>query len=329
MQESLVVALKIVAMFIVIALGYGCRRRNVIDAPSTGVLSRLCTDVTLPALIFLQMVETVDADSLRVSWSVPLLAIVGMSLGFVLGWATWRLCATRSQAPVFIFASGISNWIYLPLPIVDQLYGKEGLQILFLCNIGIQVLFWTVGVAILHGGHLDAKSLKNLASNPGLIAAVLGIIVASFKGPAMMEMAARQPMHSAILIGADAMRLLGQATIPISLIVTGAQIAAAAMVQRTSPRPIAGVMANRLILAPLAGIAFLCAFHAVFPALPSSALLVIALILLMPVSVTSTVLAERMNQDTALAAQSVLYTTLASVFTVPLLFVLARYVLDT
>jgi predicted permease len=61
--------------------------------------------------------------------------------------------------------------------------------------------------------------------------------------------------------------------------------------------------------------------------LPREALFVIAIVVVMPVSVTSTVITEKMNQDTALAAQAVLYSTLCSLVTVPLMVMLARSIL--
>ena len=111
MSEALLVCLKIVAMFLVMAVGYFCRRRGPMDAQTTSSLSRLCTDVTLPALIFMQMIETVDVSAVRVGWPIPLLASVGICSGFATGWITWRLFAKRSQAPVFIFASGMSKYV--------------------------------------------------------------------------------------------------------------------------------------------------------------------------------------------------------------------------
>ena len=225
MSEALVVALKIIAMFLVMTVGYFSRRKGLLDAQSTPVISRFITDVTLPALILLQMVETVDMHSLKVGWTIPLLAVGGTCIGFLLGLASWRLFAVRSQAPVFIFTSGISNWVYLPLPIVASLYGQDGMQTLFLCTLGIQTLFWSLGVAILHGGRLDSSALKHLATNPGLIATVLGILIAlgrGFAGDGFTDTLAAQPFRSALEVIGDGLRLLGQATIPISLIVTGA-----------------------------------------------------------------------------------------------------------
>ena len=330
MSDALVVGLKTAAMFLVITVGYFCRRRGMIDAQSTSVMSRICTDIMLPPLIFMQMVETVDLATLRVGWVIPLLASAGICLGFAIGWASWRMFANRQQAPVFIFTSGISNWVYLPLPIVSALYGKEGIQTLFLCNLGLQILFWTVGVAILHGGRLDSKAIKHLATNPGLIATVGGIaftVIRGLTGHAFADFASYQPARSAVEIAADGMRLLGQATIPVSLIVTGAQIAAATMVQSRRTRPLLGIIINRLAITPILCILLLSVFAKFFPVLQPSQLMVIALILIMPVSVTSTVLTEKMNQDTALAAQAVLYTTLISILTVPPIFMLAKALL--
>lgn len=331
MSPELLVALKIIAMFVVMAVGYFSRRGGLLNATTTPVLSRFCTDVTLPALIFLQMVETVDLQSLKVGWTVPILATIGTCLGFMAGWSLWRAFASRTQAPVFIFASGISNWVYLPLPIVSAIYGSTGLQTLFLCNLGIQVLFWTLGVAILHGGRLDSAAVRHLATNPGLIATILGIVFAVLRGLTgdFGGVTAHQPVTSIVNISADSLRLLGQATIPVSLIVTGAQIAAAQLVQNRAGKAILGVVVTRLLIAPLLCIAMLWGFDSLFPVLTDAQLLVVAVILMMPVSVTSTVLTEKMNQDTAFAAQAVLYTTLASIGTVPLLYKLARMILTS
>ena len=177
-SEPLILGLKIVAMFLVMAVGFFSRRRELITADSTVVLARLCTDITLPPLIFMQMVRTVDLASLRVNWVLPLLAIAGISLGCLIGWINWRLFARRPQAPVYIFASGMSNWIYLPLPIIQAIYGTRGLQALFLCNLGLQPLFWSMGIAILHGGKIDTQALRRIVTNPGLIATIAGIVFA-------------------------------------------------------------------------------------------------------------------------------------------------------
>lgn len=331
MPQTLLVTLKIITMSVVILVGWLCRRRGMISAETTSTLARFTTDVTLPTLIFFQMVDTVDLATLKTGWMVPVLACVVIALGNLVGWACWRLFATRAQAPVFILVCGISNWIYLCLPIAEGLYGKEGLKNLFLANVGIQILFWTLGVAILHGGRIDARSLRRLITNPGLIATFAGIALAlghqAIAAP-LAYASGHQPWSSVLTILSDSLRMVGSLTIPLSLVVTGAQIADGAMLQRRQIRPVAGVILIRLILVPLlviAAVALLAHHTTLVPTIPLMMLVVIGI---MPVAVSTAVLTDRFNQDTVLASQSILWTTAFSIATVPVLFFLARKLIE-
>ena len=330
MPPTLLVTLKIVTMSVVILIGWLCRRRGMISGETTSTLARFTTDITLPTLIFFQMIDTVDLQSLKDGWMVPLLGMAVITLGHVVGWACWRLFARREQAPVFILVCGLSNWIYLCLPIAQGLYGKEGLKNLFLANVGIQVLFWTLGVAILHGGRLDRNSIRRLATNPGLIATFLGIALALFHqtiATPLAYAAGHQPWSSIQTVLSDSLRMVGSLTIPLSLVVTGAQIAGAAMLQARQLKPVAGVVLIRLIVVPLlivSAVALLAAHTTILP-IP---LMILVLIGIMPVAVSTAVLADRFNQDTVLAAQSILWTTILSILTVPLLFELARRLIE-
>ena len=70
-----VVFLKIAAMFLVIVGGWLARRRGFLAADFTATLSRLVVDVAFPALVFTQMLRTVDAAALREGWMAPLRAV--------------------------------------------------------------------------------------------------------------------------------------------------------------------------------------------------------------------------------------------------------------
>lgn len=331
MSQTLLVTLKIITMSVIILVGWLCRRRGMISAETTSTLARFTTDVTLPTLIFFQMIDTVDLQGIKSGWPVPLLAGAVITLGHIVGWACWRLFARREQAPVFILVCGLSNWIYLCLPIAEGLYGKEGLKNLFLANAGIQVLFWTLGVAILHGGHLDRNSIRRLATNPGLIATFLGILLAlchhAIATP-LAYAAAHQPWSSIQTVLSDSLRMVGSLTIPLSLVVTGAQIAGAAMLHTRQHKAVAGVVLIRLIVVPLMIVGAIALLAAHSPFQTSVPLMILVVIGMMPVSVTTAVLADRFKQDTALAAQSILWTTILSILTVPLLFELARRLIE-
>jgi predicted permease len=333
--QAQLVSAKIAAMLLIIAVGWLCRRGRLFSAETTSAMARFTTDITLPILIFFQMVDTVDVSTLRSGWLVPVLACVVIAAGNLVGWLLWRMFASREQAPVFILVSGVSNWIYLCLPIAEGLYGKDGLRNLFLANVGVQLLFWTLGVAILHGGRLDTRAMRNLIRNPGLIATFVGITVAlAWKSaglPAPAEAAqeahwATRSFYGGLAMIAEAMRLIGSVTIPLSLVVTGAQIAGATLLQNRPVRALAGVVLVRLVIVPPLVVGLL-ALVGPTTGLSPVALMVLAIIGMMPVSVTTAVLADRFGEDTSLAAQAILWTTLLSIVTVTPLFALARWML--
>ena len=60
-----VVVIKIAAMFLVIVVGWLARKRGFLADEFTAILSRLVVDVAFPALVFTQMLRTVDAAALR------------------------------------------------------------------------------------------------------------------------------------------------------------------------------------------------------------------------------------------------------------------------
>ena len=57
-----VVLLKIAAMFLVIVVGWLARRRGFLADEVTATLSRLVVDVAFPALVFTQMLRTLNVN---------------------------------------------------------------------------------------------------------------------------------------------------------------------------------------------------------------------------------------------------------------------------
>lgn len=312
MSPTFVVIAKIASMFLVIGAGWIIRRRRIIDEHTTPILSRLTTDVALPCLIFQQMLATVDRTMLLNNLATILAAMGVIIFAQLVGWAGWRLFATKKQAPTFIFCVATNNWVFLPLPIIQVLYGSEGVALLLLCNAGIQLLLWTVLVAILQGGRIDRSSLTNLIKNPGFLATIAGMAIAALP---------QQPGGTAISVTLEAMEMIGSLTIPLSLLVTGAQLGALRPSGSHPPlKALSGIFILRLLIAPLLtlGLIYLAALAGwQLPPLPQA---IVFLTATMPVAISCSILAERFNQDTRLAAQSIFYTTLGSIVTVPILF---------
>ena len=312
MPASAVVVIKIAAMFLVMVLGYAARRRDRIDAATTALLGALTADVCLPALTFGQLLATVDAARLRAGFLVPVLGALVILLGQLLGSLLRRFFATEAQAATFVFVAAMANWIYLPLPIVQALHGAAGVESLLLTNVGAQVVLWTAGIAVLRGGSLDRGAFAALAKNPGLLATAAGIaaaLVLPKEAPAVLAYPGK-----ALL---EAINLVGSLTVPLSLLVTGAQLGAVRISARPSPAAL-GVTLIRLLIAPAVTIALAFAAKRAGLPLPSPATEITVLVAGMPVAVSCGILTARYRQDTGLAAETIFVSTLGSIVTVPI-----------
>lgn len=322
MADARLVLIKIAAMFVVILAGWLARRRGFLGPEAGATLSRIVVDLAFPALVFSQMVRTVDATVLRQDWLLPLLPVALVLVAWLAGLAVAPLVCSRPQRNTVLFLIASPNWVFLPLPIAEALYGGDGVRLVLLCNVGAQLALWSIGVWILHGDLRQA--LRGLAANIGLWATVGGmaaaLVLPGLRGLADLRgsSASLPGTFGAALL--DAVAMVGSLTIPLSLLAIGAQLGAVPVALRRLPAALWGVVAGRLLLAPLAtlGLGLLLARAGL--RLPETTRMVVVLVASMPVAIVCSAMAERYGGDAELAAQSVFLTTLASLVTVPGLF---------
>ena len=94
-------------------------------------------------------------------------------IAYFVGLLVSPMFSNKTQRNTFVFLVAIPNWVFLPLPIAQALYGDTGVRTVLLCNAGAQLVLWSFGVWILHGSIRQAA--KNLLTNIGLWATALGI----------------------------------------------------------------------------------------------------------------------------------------------------------
>ncbi|HEU5397388.1 MAG TPA: AEC family transporter, partial [Verrucomicrobiae bacterium] len=292
----------------------------------TATLSVLVVDVAFPALVFTQMLRTVDADALRREWFAPLLCGMLIIIAYFVGLLLAPLFSSKSQRNTFLFLVAIPNWIFLPLPIVQALYGDSGIRTVLLCNVGAQIVLWSFGVWILHGAMRQA--VKNLYTNVGLWATAVGVIVALlFPAARNLETLSPAAASPALLVpGAivQALAMVGSLTIPMSLLAIGAQLGELTIAVHRFPKILWGVLLSRLVVAPLVTVALGIGLMHLGARVPGETRMIIFLIATMPVAISCSVMTERFSGDTTLAAESIFYSTFFSLLTVPAIFVLIQ-----
>ena len=328
MSESLAVLLKTAAMFLVILLGWIARRRGYLSGETGTSLGRLVVDLAYPALVLTQIPKTLDPQALRMEWYVPLLGAAVLAVSALAGTALRPLCAKTYEGPTFVFLIATPNWIYLPLPIAEVLYGAAGVRTVILFNVGFQITFWTLNVWIIRGRRFDMRALRELLLNPGLLATLAGVALALWLPS--LQTAQAHPQTSSIgmlslSVVFQALDILGSLTIPLSLVVTGAQLSSLPVSSlRVPSRDLAGVVLARLLVAPVLFALAIRLAHVAGWAIPDVPRRVAFLIAAMPVAVSASVFMERFQGDVALGARSILFSTLWSLLSVPAAFWLFR-----
>jgi malate permease and related proteins len=166
----------ITPIFALIAVGSIARFAGWLTPETDAGLLKLVVNILYPALIFKNVLGNAAlADSRNVFWP-PLVGFVTMAGGILLAWWIGRSLGFSKGKGLrtFAFAVGIFNYGYIPIPLMESLFGRESLGVLLVHNVGCEVAIWTVGVLVLSGLSLR-DGWKRLISGPVIALAAAGL----------------------------------------------------------------------------------------------------------------------------------------------------------
>ena len=297
------------AVFGAVFIGLVARKREWLTQEADASLLRVIINVLLPCLIFRVVAGN---EHLRQAEHVVLPPLVGfgsVALGCLTGYAFARVLGakigldTAAKQRTFALCVGMYNFGYIPIPLVEMLFGQGTLGLLFVHNTGVEAALWTVGLLTLTGG-LRAGWWKHLL-NPPLVAIAVGLLF-NFTGAS-----AYVPGFASQII-----LWLGQAAIPVGLVLVGATIGDAleGATGGLGLSTISAALALRLALLP-------ALFLTVAWALPTDLLplkQIITVQAAMPAAVFPIILVKHYGGDSSTALRVALGTSALSLLTTPL-----------
>jgi len=291
----------IIEMFCMFGVGALAMRLKFIEKDDLSKLGRLVIDIMLPMLAFSSITSTFVPSQFNELWMLPVLGFGLMFTGGLLGFVFRYGMRNRKDERMITFHHfcAINNYVFLPLIILQSLWGPKYVALLLIMNIGSTLGFWTVGVGILSGGCIK-RTLKNIFS-PVLIAVVLALAFCFLKIP-VPELAA------------NVFSKIGGAAVPLMLIIIGAAIWNSAHHLLKNKWDIVYLALVRLIMIPL----ILVYILKLLP-LPIEVHRVVFVVSIMPVSSGAVVFMRRFGGNPDLAAQAAVVTTLLSIITIPLM----------
>lgn len=295
--------LVILPVFAMIAIGAGLRYVRWITEEGENSLFNLVIKVAMPCLIF----ESVAANpALHETGNLILPPLLGFSLtllSMALGWHVARALGLTigHGLRTFALAVGLTNYGYLPLPLMDAMFGPESRAVLLVHNVGVEAAIWTGGILVVTGLS-PRKGWRKLVNAPLL--ALLAAVVCNLTG-----LSAHLP---AVLM--NLVHALALCTVPLGLVMTGVSI----QPHLDDPKQLVDtrvtLTAWLLRLAVLPWIFLLVARYLPCPVELKRVLVVQAA---MPSAVVSIIVARVYGGQPLVAVQIILGTTALALFTIP------------
>jgi predicted permease len=323
----------VASLFILLAVGFLCRKVKVIDDVASKKLSRLILSVGQPAMLISSLASAeYTAENQNTALIMLVLGFVYHALLAVISFIfALPLRKNLDEQKLSEFGFMFTNCAFIGFPIFEALLpGKGQFMASFLC-VSFNILLWTWGLIIMGRGRNDIKlTLKKAFFNFGTIPCLIGFVLFLLKNPAIAIDLPGISLRGIVLpeFIMNAAQYLTNLCTPISVLVTGALIATQAPKKiflnwkiyyfnavKLIAFPLLICLLSKilLILIPVEGLEIYATFVTAAAALPTAS--------------SVTMMAESYGLDSGYSSLTVGTTSILAVATIPLTMMVAQWIL--
>ena len=335
MASSAVVFYKIATTCLLILVGYIAKRMKLLPEISVSVISKFIMFLALPSYFIFHMPSCISLDTLDANWFFPLFGAFLIFGADMFGYLSDRLFAAPGERGTFRMLVALPNWVFMALAVCEPLFPGDGVRVVLLYNVGIMFYFWSFGMTSFRSGEGWRTILRQLFLNTQTVAIAIGVVMAlSFPALRGMEKLsspelAALPWYVGIVTPLwETIYLIGGTALPLSILQIGLLLGTS-----REKDPLAGQEGNRslilstllrLLVAPLLSIACLVVLCRLGVPLTFNEFVISVIVMSMPAAVLCLSVAEVYGGAVRLSARGILWGTLASLLTAPLLTWLAE-----
>lgn len=304
---------RIVIMALLIAVGVICQKTKIIGNEVNKGISDIALKVSTPALLISSFQQELNSERLQRLGYAALLAVIAILFAAVLGY----LCVPKGKnrpkddngrLSIERFSAIYSNCAFMGIPLINGIYGEEGVFYLTAFYALFNIAVWTHGVIMIKGETGIRQAAKSLAS-PALIGIVIG--AALFFLQITLPDVIKQALDYA-----------GSMTTPLGMLVAGVTIAQTKLLGALKKPKIYYISALRLIVIPFLTILL-------FWLLPfdETVMGVTVAAAACPAATICTMFAISYNKDSLYAGEIFAVSTVLSAATLPLIMQLFNIIL--
>ena len=295
---------QLIALFLMILVGYIAARAQLITPQFRQRLSSLTLNTAAPCIILSSVLESESGVNMAAALGTGVLFFALMiALAAVL---VRVLPVPREQRALDELMLIFTNVGFMGIPVIQSLYGAAGVAMLSMFILVFNLVFFSYGVLLISGGlRLNLRALANACIIAALLALLFGLTGWHLPGPVETALAA-----------------VGSMNTPLAMMIIGASLAHSDLrAALTNPR-LYRVCLLRMLVIPLAMLGIV----ALLPIDPVLAGICVALAA-MPVAGNCAMVSDLYTPEDMTASHAVILSTLLSAATLPLICALMLAVL--
>ncbi len=294
----LIVSKQLCIMFILMMVGFVCRRIRIIDHHSNNALSNLLLLVVTPSLIL---------NSFQIERTTQLLKEVFLCMGLaLLAHILMIIIAqivipdTHPSASMERISAIYSNCGFIGIPLIQAVLGSKGVIYISAYILVYNALVWTHGLLVVTG-NASFKQLKKGLLSPMMICIAIGLVcfVLNIRFPSIMG---------------QSIGYISNLNTPVAMMISGCVLAECDLLGALKKKGLYLASFLKLIVMPLAALAVYKILH-----VPHDLLITMVIACACPCGATGTMLALRYNKDYKYTTEIYTVCTLISLITIPLI----------
>ena len=286
-------------MFIIMAVGFICGKVKLITPEVNRGLSNLALMLVNPLTTFTSY-QTAYSNEIALNLLFAfVLAIIAFALQIPLSMLIIK--KSRKEYRIERLSILLSNCSYIGIPLVQSMYGNEGIIYLTAFVTVFHLVTWTYGLSLMSGETDVKKMLRNMIS-PALIAVVLGAFC-FFIGIRLPE------------IVVIPMKRIADMNTPVAMLIAGSTLSQTNFRKALTRVSTFVICALTLLVLPIC--VLLVVSNAQKFGVPSNIINIVVIALSCPTATIITMFSHRFKKNSVYASEIFTVCTLFSVITIP------------
>lgn len=286
-------------LFILIAVGTIARIKGIIKTEGKKLLTDLLIYIFLPCNIISSFNMKFNMEILKKFAMILIFATLTQIVCMILSKFVFKNVEERKRK-VLEYATICSNAAFLGLPVVEELFGLEGVMYASIAMVPQRIVMWSSGISCFTQTDSFGKVFKQVALHPCIIAVYIGLtkMFLPFNIPAPIEYS---------------IATIGGCTLTTSMLLIGTMLG-----EMKDIRSIFSLLLLKYTVIRLVIIPFFSMILCTIGGLDNLSVGVIALLSGMPAGSTTAILASKYDGDYIFASKVIIFSTVLSIFTIPM-----------